>query len=237
MEYEELIQKHFNNSLSKEETTVFTQLLKENEAFKYVYDEYKDLQIALKHNEKQHLKTYLNTVDQKTLPFHKKILNNKSILIAIASCLIITIFYVVSLNSNNLYDNYYSSYPNVYQPTVRGNNTNETAKAFQAYENRNYAKAAQLFKSLLEVRNDNNLLFYYAMSLLNQNKISEADTILQKLKTKEHNFLAEVYWYSALIAIKNKNNSSAILDLTEVKKKNKDFKTKEVLELLKKLKE
>ncbi|WCO01988.1 hypothetical protein [Psychroserpens ponticola] len=237
MQHEELIQKYFNNTLTPDESKEVSKRLETNSEFQTLFNEYKDVQTAFQLNEKETLKDYLSTLDQKAIPFYKRLLTNKLLLTTIASCLIIGVFYFNSKNTfSDLFETYYDSYPNVYQPVIRGNEINKNADAFKAYENEDYLNAEQAFKIALEANDDDNIRFYYVMSLLNQNKTIQAKHILDTLKTKEHNFLAEVYWYSALIAIKDKNDSEAIQNLNTVKKLNSNFKANEIIELLNKLK-
>lgn len=237
MQHEELIQKYFNNTLTPNESKEVSKRLETNLEFKTLFNEYKDVQTVFKLNEKEILKDYLSSLDQKIIPFYKKLLKNKIILTTIASCLIIGIFYFKSRNTHsNLFETYYDSYPNVYQPIIRGNEVNENTEAFRAYENEDYLNAEQAFKIVLETNDDNNIRFYYAMSLLNQDKTTQAKHILETLKTQKHKFLAEVYWYNALIAIKDKNYLNAKSDLEVLKNLDSNFKTIEQKELLNKIK-
>lgn len=237
MEHEELIQHYFKKTLSKKDMDKVLQLKASDLEFETKFNDYEDVQNAFKLNEKAALRIFLNTIDQKSPSFYNKFINPKVIAIAIASCAIIGFFYFNSLNTpSNLYNSYYDSYPNVYQPIVRGDDANENTTAFEAYENGKFLKAEKAFKTLSAQTNDDNLLFYYAMSLLNQNKLTEASQVLETLKTKNHEFLAEVYWYSALIDVKNNNYDKAIQNLNNVKKINKDFKNQDIEQLLNSIK-
>ncbi|MGC1472122.1 MAG: hypothetical protein WA775_05990 [Psychroserpens sp.] len=236
MENEQLIQGYFNKSLSHAENAEVLRLLANDTVFKTQFNDYKNVQAAFKLNEKEQLKAQLNNLGQKSARPYTKSVFRKVAVFAVASCLIVSLFYVNSRNTPSaLYDHYYDSYPNVYQPIVRGNDTTENTKAFAAYENKAYLKAQEEFENLLETTTDHNITFYYAMSLINQDKIIEAKSILDSLKTKQHDFLAEVYWYSALINIKTENTKEAIQNLGELKKLNTQFKSTEISELLQKL--
>ena len=103
---------------------------------------------------------------------------------------------------------------------------------FRAYENENYKEAENNFKFILESKTDYNLEFYYAMALLNQNKIKSSDSILNILKNKTHDFVPEVYWYSALIAVSQEDFKNAKKDLKALQDINSNFKKEELKTLL-----
>jgi hypothetical protein len=220
MKHLELIQKYFNNSLSKEETLLFDELLEHNIAFKDAFEEHRDATVAFKIYEKEKLKSLLNSKQTSGITV---ILKNKSFLIALASCLIIGLFYVSkSVNSNDLFDNYYEPYPNVYAPIVRGENTSLT-EAFKAYENGDFGLAENEFKLILKKDKNPNLRFYYAMTLLNQGETKDALKVLELIKTENHDFLPETFWYSALIYLKDKNYIDAKTSLTKLQNLNSTF--------------
>ena len=230
MAYEELIQRYFSNSLSKEEAQKVAHLLKTDSSFKTLFEEHNDLHNALKHQEKKELKTFLNEVDRKSSSPYTIWSKYKAIIIAVASCFVIGLLYVFTFNHNDdLFETYFEPYPNVYSPVVRGEATS-LAKAFKAYENGNYPIAEEAFKDLLD--SDPNLKFYYAMSLLNQDKISEASMVIADLKTETHKFLPETFWYDILILLKQEKYLEAKDVMVKLQKLDPDFKKKELKELL-----
>ena len=234
MNHENLILKYFNKTLSKKEETLISNLLETDATFKVLFNEHENMHMAFKLNEKAHLKNRLKQLDPiEVLPI-KKTLNKKLISLALACCLAVVAFYFFSNNTMS-YHNYFEVYPNVYQPVVRGSESKNN-EAFIAYENKNYLKAENDFKAIIKVNNtDANIEFYYAMSLLNQNKFSEAKAVLNKLKNKNHNFKPETLWYAALISINNKDLELAKKELNTLLKLNSDFKKEETKQLLKRL--
>ncbi|GAB2488369.1 hypothetical protein [Algoriphagus taiwanensis] len=63
------------------------------------------------------------------------------------------------------YLSYFESYPNTVLPFVRGEEKEDPAwEAFMAYENREFAKAAELFDQLNETESKDEWVFYEAMS-------------------------------------------------------------------------
>jgi len=236
MNPEELITKYFNKTLSKAEENTFTSLLNTDAHFKALFEEHKNMQVAFKINEKAKLKEFLNTLETPKKPFIKTFLNQKTIVLAAACCLVLGVFYFFNSNNTplNIYDNYFEVYPNVLEPVVRGK-TSTNSEAFKAYENKSYLKAEKLFETTLKLKPNSNIEFYYAMSLLNQDKLHEAQNVLNDIKLKTHDFEAEVFWYSALIAIKQNDFISAKKELHALNQLKSDFKKLESNRLLKRL--
>ncbi len=238
MNHEELILKYFNKSLSKDEEAIFSNLLDKDSNFKILFEEHDNMHMAYKINEQQNLISYLKTIEQKSTFNFKTKLNQKIIGFAIVCCLVIGAFYFLNNNNNNslnIYNTYFEVYPNVLEPVIRGNET-KTSNGFISYENARYLEAEKYFKDLLKTKTDYNIEFYYAMSLLNQNKTIAAQGILNSLKSKNHDFIPEVYWYSALISIKNDDFESAKKELAALSSLNSDFKKEERIKLLNQLK-
>lgn len=231
MNPEELIIKYFNNTLSKEEEIQFTSLLDTDDDFKTLFEEHKDMQMAFKINEKDELKGLLNTIDAPKKSI-LKILFNKTSALAAACCLVFGVFYFANNSSSStIYETYFEEYPNVLEPVTRGKTTSNS-EAFAAYENKYYLEAEKQFKEILNTAPNNNIEFYYAMSLLNQHKTQKAEKVLSELKLKECDFKAEVFWYKALIAVKNKNFETAKKEIKSMNILNTEFKKEERIKLL-----
>ena len=237
MNHEELILKYFNKTLSKDEESRVSHLLEKDTSFKTLFEEHSNMHMAFKINEQENLTRYLKNIDINNKHFSKKILTPKIIAFATACCLIISAFYFVNNtnDSSNIYEDYFNSYPNVLEPVVRGETTVNN-DAFIAYENKNYSKAETLFNNILKKEPNADIEFYYAMSLLNQNKTKEAQEVLNLLKSKKHEFIPEVYWYSALISIKNNDYELAKKEITALNLLDSNFKKTERIKLLNQLK-
>lgn len=237
MDSEQLIQDYLKNKLSDEGIKTFNKGLETDADFKNKFEEYVDIQNAFKLSEAQNLKEQLNDLEPKHLPLSKKLFNNKYLNLAYAAVLVIGLFFVFNskTNTNQLFNDYIDTYPNVYQPITRGQEKNDSYKAFQAYENRNFNAAEIQFSELLKTDTNPNLQFYYAMSLLENNKLDLALSQLKNLATKKHEFTAEVQWYSALINLKNKDLEAVKTHLNTLKKSDSSFKTEEAEAILNKI--
>ena len=73
--------------------------------------------------------------------------------------------------SEILYDQYYTTYPNVIMPSVKGANRQDTkAIAFYEYDNGNYDEAVTLFSKIYSKDLEDYVLFYKGLCFLELNK-------------------------------------------------------------------
>lgn len=235
MDREELIKKYYKESLSTEETMEFSKLIKTDEDFKAKFEDYANFNKAFKANEAEDLKNFLRDLDSKEV---KQLWYKKPVFYYAAAAVLIIALCVplfTKTSTNNFYNDFYEAYPNVEQPIVRGSNKNVSYEAFLAYENANYSKSAQLFKSLLESSENINYRFYYAMALLNDSKYNKALEELTILETKTFDYHDETLWYAALILIKQEKIELAKSKLQQLENTKSKFKSKERQLLLEKL--
>lgn len=220
--------------MSPEARQDFEKLLKDNEAFQKTFDEHKAVFNAFKINETKKLKAKLNAHEAQESS--KKRFISKPVIYAIAATFLVLLGMSVYFNffQQDLYNQYFEPYPNVYQPVVRGSSQNSTT-TFQYYENGVYEKAEKGFKTLLDVEEDPNFRFYYALSMLNQNKFAEANKEFEKLASVDFEFSAEVLWFHALAQLKLDHSDKAKTLLSTMNKRNSSFKTIERNEILEKL--
>ncbi len=240
MDKDELIVKYYRGTLTKSERLEFDSLMQTNEGFKTEVNDYQDIQQAFKLNEREDLKTFLNRIDKKNTlkrPFSTLFTKSKLTLIATAACLILAFFYFLNNTQSNeeLYASFFEEYPNVLQPIIRGADENINYNAFRAYENKDYRNAELAFENLIKIDKNPNLEFYYAMTLLNQNNFDKAKKVLNSLKAKKQDFLAETYWYCALIALKNNDLKLTRKELEKLHEVDSTFKKEKREALLKRI--
>lgn len=237
MNNEKLIQGYITGRLSKKDSLLVVEMLQNDSEFKAEYDEYKAINTAFSINETKNLKAYLQNLEEtntNTLSI-KKVLNTKFTKLAIACMLIVGAFYFINQpqSGNTLYKSYFEPCSNTFLPITRGENQKTlTFKAFQAYENNNFKKSENIFSDILKTTDNKNIRFYYAMSLLNQNKSSEALQELERINKDKFDYQIESIWYSSLILIKNKDYKTAKKHLLALKKLNSTFKSKEINAIL-----
>jgi len=228
------IQDYLHNRMRSDERKDFEKQLKEDKNLKKEFDEHKSVFNAFKINEAQRLKAKLKAHEaQKS---SKKRFISKPVLYSIAAIFVVLLGSSVYFNffQQDIYKTYFEPYPNVYQPVVRGSSQNSTT-TFQYYENSAYEKAERGFKALLDVEEDPNLRFYYALSKLNQDKFAEASKEFEKLGSVDFEFSAEVLWFHALAELKLDHYEKAKILLSTMNNRNLSFKTTERNEILEKL--
>jgi len=223
MNNEYLIDKYFENTLSAAEKQLFDDELKNNKAFA---DE-----VALQHkiksvihiSERNVLKKQLQLIEHSS---SKKIAKQVSIKwwYVAASVIIIAIttwLVVQKPSSNELFAAYYQPYPNVVAPIVRGNNNHKNDGVYQAfsfYENKEYAKAALMFRSLYQQTNNDYFIVYEAICLLENSQFQQAKLLLENKSFLNADVRNIRNWYLALIYIQQNNFEKAKPLLFEVEK-------------------
>ena len=179
MENHKYIEAYFEGNLSLEEKIIFEKLLAEDQDFAASFNLEKNVKKAITLYERALLK-------QKLQSFENQKNTRKSLkkwyLVASFALLFGFGFWFVSKETSSeiLYDQYYSTYPNVVMPTVRGTNSyDKKATAFYEYDNGNYDKAFTLFSKIYVTDKEDYVLFYRALCLLELNKPQEALSLFE----------------------------------------------------------
>jgi len=235
MNKEELIAHYFNGQISKEDFLQLKTLLEEDSEFKKDFYAQLEVKQTIAQEKNAPLKERFNQLDQKTAPKTKWYLYAAAITILIA---IGSFFYNTQPDYQDLYAKNFEAYPNVIAPTVRGNETpkeDKIALAFNYYDNKNYNKAAELFKSLYKETNEDYAFFYQSVSLMAGGETSKAITALEQHNWNEpENYQTITQWYIGLGYLKLGNKEKAILHLKKVTVSGKPL-AKQAKEILQKL--
>ncbi len=236
MQKEEFIQNYIANRLSDEDKTRFEELLKTDLEFQELYETHKEMAAAFQLSKSKEIKARLQALDHAEAPVKtKSFFQSKFRKIAIVAVLVLGMFFTINLlNSNgDLYETYFEVCPNTYLPVTRGNTQNNIQfEAFKAYESGDFKTAETIFKKILKAEKNTTIQFYYAMSLLNQDKFDLALAQLKTVQNKKFDYQVEALWYAALIQLKNKNIELAKQHLKVIQQLNKDFKTEEIQSIL-----
>lgn len=180
----------------------------------------------------QNIETSLKT--EKKRNFNWRIAASIAILVGFSS------FFLLINNTpsnNELYNNYFSAYENVVEPIVRDQTElTEKAKVFRQYEIGDYKNAITGFNKL-SAKNTSEITthnFYKANAYLQLEEFEKAKTLFNLIiQNKNEEWQAESLWYLSLIAIKENDKNSALEFLQKIKKENKkEFKNKEIEDLL-----
>ncbi|EDP95598.1 tetratricopeptide repeat protein [Kordia algicida OT-1] len=241
MNKEEIIQDYIANRLSEKEKLKVEALLKTDEELQEIYETHVTLAEAFKLTKSAEIKERLQELDANEVNATKKKWNfGMWSRIAVAAVFILGIFYTITqLQSNDdFYELYFEKCPNTYLPVTRGNTTQDLQiQAFIAYESNDFTKAVKLFEKLLQTSAKDNLdiQFYYAMSLLNQEKYELALNELNTLTNTTFDYQAESLWYAALLQLKSENTAIAKKYLLQLRELNPSFKSEKVGMILEEL--
>jgi tetratricopeptide (TPR) repeat protein len=111
-------------------------------------------------------------------------------------------------NTLALYETYYKPYPNVFDPSVRGDEHNEVAtirqKAFLAYQAGHYAAAADYFKRLEPAESkleQDNIRLYLGNCYLAMDSLDAAIRTLAQIDAGSH-VASQATWYLAMAYLK-----------------------------------
>lgn len=245
MENDQLIQNYINQKLSEQEVQDFEERLSSDPSFATQVQDYRNVQNAIKENERTNLKAMLQDLEvqegdrqEEPVSFTKKYRH----IYAAAAIIIFSIigfqFLEQGPTNQDLYASFSQPYPNTLKPITRGEETtDELSKALQAYEAEDYKSASTRLDRVLQSNPNPDILFYKAMSLYNDGKQQEATAALNMLKNKNTNYTPQVYWYSALLALKNDNTQLAREQLDSLSMLNSGYKDAAVKRIKKELKD
>ena len=235
MQDELLIKAYYKGLLNDEQLAIFNARVAEDSAFAIMVEDYGNVQVGIAENERLRLKKRFHQIEAKGLSKPDTI--NYGRWLAVASVAILLgigylTFFNSELNTQETYLAYYEPYPNVLQPVTRGS-ADDNAATFSAYEAGNYEKAMNGFSEMLEISEDADVRFYYAMSLLNAGQDDKALSELETLLSTDTKFLPQAYWYAALLELKKENATAAKTNLKELETLGVTFKKEESKALLK----
>ncbi|ARN76789.1 hypothetical protein BST97_01545 [Nonlabens spongiae] len=229
---EKIFQEFIKGSLNAADRAEFEKRMDDDSAFAKAYQQHLDLHNAIKITENKRRKTVLEKYEAEqnkagsTFKWYK--------IAAVIILLLGSGSLIYMFNAENVYDQYYESYPNLIQPVVRGGTIESDLDQFyQYYENEEYRLAIETSRQLADPSND--LRFYVAMCYLELNQKQEALDRLGKIKSTDERIRPAILWYKALIYIDRDQNDKAIQNLDSLSKTYPSFMTSEVHELLQEL--
>lgn len=132
---------------------------------------------------------------------------------AVVLLLVGSYWYLNDDSTETLYSKYYQVYPgSVQKSIVRGDTINSLEEqAMQAYEARNYSRAAALITSVIQTKpEDPDWPFYLGISYLELNNFEQAEKYLKISATSPQSMYSkQARWYLALAYIKNNEKAKA----------------------------
>ncbi|MCR9288071.1 MAG: hypothetical protein NXI23_11880 [Bacteroidetes bacterium] len=226
------IQKYIANQLSIEEKINLETRIKEDVDVRKAYQEHLDIHNSIVLQEKNSLKSRLGDLHQKQKTKQRmKVVGVILFLLFVSS---IAFYWWNNRKKDPLPMREIATiYPNVIHPVTRSNPSDIYNQAFWYYEAEQYEDAAEQFKLLLVENREEDLRFYYAMSLFNAQQFSKAQIELEQLGSSSlKQFDSEVKWYLVLIYFANGQRQKSKTLAEQLQKTVPDFKKNEVRSLL-----
>lgn len=236
-----LVEKYFDAELSESEMNHVSMRIESDENFKTLFEHEKALIGAIRHQGLQENLQYLKTLEA-NLPDNKQLNRNTPIkkwYYAVAAATVgIVIVGKILLSSFNespykLFEAYFTPYPNMFEPTVRGTSTaTQRTEAFQAYEQKDYQKATVLFRELLKTNKEPGILLLLGNSNLILGNIDEAKENFTTLNQDFDELDIQSKWYLSLCYLKSGDTERAKNMLRELGETEISYatKAKELLE-------
>ena len=216
----DLIESYLEGEMSVREQMEFENLLRNDPELMKAFLFRKNLNEAITENDVMDLRDNLNSItSEESLFKHSKKIRIYSAVAAVAAVLIavsIIFFSNDPFNKEDLYDQYYSKYPSIVNARSFVDSEEEKIflQSFESYENGEFEKAIRQMRQLLQKDESNNLLlFYLAISELEQGQLTDSEKHLKQLiANSNHIFLEQAHWYLALNYLKqNKTEDSKIV--------------------------
>ena len=239
-----LVEKYFDAELDDAELKTFITRLESDENFKLLVDQEKALIAAVRYEGAAANLQYLEDLEsklQKETPIRLSSGAPKWYYYAAAAVIGIAVVAAVFMNSfkenpDQLFQAYFAPYPNMFEPALRSNESidSKRAEAFQAYEQRNYQKAATLFTDLLKDNKDAGMLLLLGNSNLILGNLEEAKANFITLNQDFEDLDMQAKWYLSLCYLKSGETEKAQAILKELSATEISYATK-ARELLEKV--
>ncbi len=238
MENEELISLALSGRWNEEQKELFRQRLETDEAFRAEWEEAQNVRMAITIMEEEGLRKELQGIEDQYGQSNRGMF--KWIWLGFL-VLVVVLFLYTFLQSDtsasdepeDIYATYFEPYPNALAPASRGDEgTNGLDSILMLYDNSQYVASENGFKELWSADSLLEYRFYYAMSLLNQDKTSAALNELSNMETMDFKFGGQVLWYSALLYCKMEDYNRAGGKLHELSAMETTYKAKESEEIL-----
>jgi TolA-binding protein len=212
-----LIERYFDSELSEEEIKNFSLRVEVDDAFKSLVQREKIIIGAIRNQGLLDNLQYLKSVEE-------KIQGNQTSLGAspnrtwyyYAAAAVVTLLIAVTFllpkeaSNEELFATYFTTYPNLFEPTMRGPDmATKRTEAFQAYERKDYQTAAALLSALLEEKRDPEVLLILGNTNLMLGDTRKAQENFLTLINEFDDFDIPAKWYLSLSYLKSGDTENA----------------------------
>lgn len=218
------MERYFDSELSVDEMQTFNSRVQTDSAFKSLIEREKIIIGAIRNQGLLDNLNYLKTIEEKiqgnySQPAFARVQTWYYYAAAAVVALLIAIKVLLpsQQSSEELFAEYFTPYPNVFEPTTRGSDLlTKRAEAFQAYEQKNYKQAASLFSDLLREKNESGVLFLLGNSNLMLGEVTEAKENFLTLINDFDDLDLQAKWFLSLSYLKAGDEENARKILKEV---------------------
>jgi hypothetical protein len=204
---------YLQGEMTDEDQLIFEEQLKSDPEMASAFETFKDLNLHLEHKfgqsgELESFKDNLKGISKK----HFK--NSKPKVIAFkpwqyaAAASVAVLFGILFLDqkSNPTFEEY--NQPETAFFTERGEANDNLKLAQDAFNAKQYKTAIPLFETILKTDQSAEIQYFYGVSLLEENKLQEAETVFTALETGNSIYKNKAIWSLALSKLKQKDFKS-----------------------------
>lgn len=234
------MEKYFDSELNVEEMAAFTARLQHDEIFRSLVEREKIIIGTIRNQGLLDNLHYLKSVEEKIQGNHAhpsfarvRTWYYYAAAAVVALLIAVKVLLPGQASSDELFAEYFTPYPNVFEPTMRGMDmTTKRTEAFQAYEHKNYSRAAVLFNELLAVKKESEILFLLGNTNLMLGQVDEARENFVTLINDFDDMDLQAKWYLSLCYLKSDDRENARKMLRELGETEISYasKAKELLE-------
>lgn len=217
----DLIERYFDNALSPEEAEELKNRLKKDFEFQRLFDREKVLIHTVRFQgakkDLEYLKAIERSLDEKKSGHVRRLWYYYAAAACIGLIALVIFLPRAEKNPEALYAAYFQPYPNVFEPTLRGEPVQTLrSRAFQAYDEGNYENAATLFSELAKDNKDAGVLLLLGNSNLVLGKTAEAEQNFADVISGFDQLDTEAKWYLSLCHLKTGEPAEATNLLKEI---------------------
>ena len=236
-----LFEDYLQNALPEKERLSFENRLKEDPAFDQEFTLYKNINGFLENKFSKERKSLENTLkNQRKLYSNSQSRQKQTKVVAInrwyigvaASFLVLIGVYFFAFNNSISYDDY--AFSNTITLVERNSDNTLLKNAEIAFNNKDYKEAVGYFTQILKENPENNqILFYKGVALVETNNYTAAELVFTKLQQSQSIYKNKALFYLALSKLKQKDYDGCKKILETLPETAEDFKkAQEILEKL-----
>lgn len=209
LEFDEYLQ----GEMSGADKLAFEEQLKQEPELAMAFETYKELHLHLENkfgraNEREAFKENLKKISKTHHKKHKsKKIKFKPWQYAVAASVAVLLgVFILNQKSDPAFEDY--NQPETAFFTERGEANDNLKLAQDAFNAKQYKKAIPLFETILKTDKNVEIQYFYGVSLLEENRLPEAEAVFNTLKSGNSIYKSKAVWSLALSKLKQKDYKS-----------------------------